>query len=406
MCFFMLDECIIVNEGLKVKLYPDKVMVDKFNRSLGNARFVWNNLLTEYQKTFELFKQHGYTKLKCNQTTFNTMLTMLKKQYPFLYDSESSTLQQVYRDLIHSFNGFFKKNSNYPKFKSKMNPKNGFRIQNNKNIKITSNTIVLPKLGKVHYRTSPQYKQLLKESKINNVTIKKEHNHYYAVFNIETEKQTMKKTGEAVGIDLGIRTLATLSNGLKITNLDTTREDKMIKKYHRVLSRKKYNSKRYNKTLKTLGKWIQRKNNRLNDAYHKLSHYIVKNYDIICMETLDIKEIFQNTDFSSSLQSIAWKKLVDMIKYKCEWYGKKFIQINRWFPSSKNCSQCGYYYKDLSDKKEWTCPHCQTHHDRDINAAKNIQKEGLIDLIDETFVNLRNWGDSTVILLSWESTSP
>ena len=406
MCFFMLDECIIVNEGLKVKLYPDKVMVDKFNRSLGNARFVWNNLLTEYQKTFELFKQHCYTKLKCNQTTFNTMLTMLKKQYPFLYDSESSTLQQVYRDLIHSFNGFFKKNSNYPKFKSKMNPKNGFRIQNNKNIKITSNTIVLPKLGKVHYRTSPQYKQLLKESKINNVTIKKEHNHYYAVFNIETEKQPMKKTGEAVGIDLGIRTLATLSNGLKITNLDTTREDKMIKKYHRVLSRKKYNSKRYNKTLKTLGKWIQRKNNRLNDAYHKLSHYIVKNYDIICMETLDIKEIFQNTDFSSSLQSIAWKKLVDMIKYKCEWYGKKFIQINRWFPSSKNCSQCGYYYKDLSDKKEWTCPHCQTHHDRDINAAKNIQKEGLIDLIDETFVNLRNWGDSTVILLSWESTSP
>ena len=406
MCFFMLDECIIVNEGLKVKLYPDKVMKDKFNQSLGNARFVWNNLLTEYQKTFELFKQHGYTKLKCNQTTFNTMLTMLKKQYPFLNESESSTLQQVYRDLIRSFNGFFKNISNYPRFKSKKNPKNGFRIQNNNNIKITSNTIVLPKLGKVHYRTSPQYKQLLKESKINNVTIKKEHNHYYAVFNIETEKQPMKKTGEAVGIDLGIRTLATLSNGLKITNLDTTREDKMIKKYHRVLSRKKYNSKRYNKTLKTLGKWIQRKNNRIKDAYHKLSHYIVKNYDIICMETLDIKEIFQNTDLSSRLQSISWKKLVDMIKYKCEWYGKKFIQINRWFASSKNCSQCGYYYKDLGDKKEWTCPHCQTHHDRDINAAKNIKKEGLIDLIDETLVNLRNWGDSTVILLSWESTSP
>ena len=97
----------------------------------------------------------------------------------------------------------------------------------------------------------------------------------------------------------------------------------MIKKYRRVLSQRKYNSKRYNKTLKTLGKWIQRKNNRLNDAYHKLSHYIVKNYDIICMETLDIKEIFQNTDFSSSLQSIAWRKLVDMIKYKCERYGKK-----------------------------------------------------------------------------------
>lgn len=373
----MFDECTIVNEGLKVKLYPDKSMKDKFNQSLGNARFVWNNLLNEYQETFKMFKEQGYTKLKCNQTTFNTMLTMLKKQYPFLYESESSSLQQVYRDLLQSFNRFFNNTSNYPKFKSKKNPKHGFRIQNNNNnIKITNNTIVLPKLGEVHYRTSTQYKQLLKESKINNVTIKKEHNNYYAVFNIETEKHSMEKTGQTVGIDLGIRTLATLSNGLKITNLDTTYEDKMIKKYYRILSRRKYNSKRYNKILKTLGKWIQRKTNKIEDAYHKLSHYLVKNYDIICMEDLDIKELFQNTDLSSSLQSMSWRKLVDMIKYKCEWYGKKFIQISRWFPSSKNCSQCGYYYKDLGDKEEWTCPHCQTHHDRDINAAKNIKNEG------------------------------
>ena len=93
------------------------------------------------------------------------------------------------------------------------------------------------------------------------------------------------------------------------------------------------------------------------------------------METLDIKELFQNTDLSSHLQSISWKKLVEMIKYKSEWYGKKFIQISKWFPSSKICSNCGYYYKDLGDEEEWTCPHCQTHHDRDINAAKNIKKE-------------------------------
>ena len=122
----------------------------------------------------------------------------------------------------------------------------------------------------------------------------------------------MEKTDKAVGIDLGIRTLATLSNGLKIINLDTTHEDRMIKKYYRVLSRKKYNSNRYNKILKTLGKWIQRKTNKIKDAYHKLSHYIVKNYDIIYMETLDIKELFQNTDLSSRLQSISWKKLVEM----------------------------------------------------------------------------------------------
>ena len=124
------------------------------------------------------------------------------------------------------------------------------------------------------------------------------------------------------------------------------------------------------------------------------------------INSLNIKGMLQNQKLSHKLHVISLSKFVEMIKYKCEWYGKKFIQISKWFPSSKICSQCGYYYKDLGDKKEWTCPHCQTHHDRDINAAKNIKKEGLRLLMDETFVNLRNWGDSTVILLSWESTGP
>ncbi len=182
---------------------------------------------------------------------------------------------------------------------------------------------------------------------------------------------------------MGIKTLSTLSNGQKIANLDTTAEDRKIKKYYRRLSKKKYRSNRYNKTLKTLGKWITKKQNKLNDTYHKLSNYIVKNYDIICMEDLDIKELFEEKKFSSFLQTIGWRKLINMIKYKCQWYGKIFIQINRWYPSSKICSNCGYYNKDLKNEKEWTYPHCQKTHDRDINAAKNIHKQCLIDLINE-----------------------
>jgi len=402
----MFSEYNLVNKGIVVKLYPDESMKDKINQNINNARLTWNKLLEEYQETFELFKQQGYTKLQCNQKTFNTMLNMLKTQYPFLYESESSSLQQVYRDLITAFNRFFNNTSDYPRFKSKKNPKQSFRIQNNNNIKIQDNTIVLPKLGKVHYRTSTHYKRLLKESKINNVTIKKEHGHFYAVFNIETEVETMDYTYKSVGIDLGMRTLAILSNGLKITNLDTTHEEKMIKKYQKSLSRKKYNSNRYNKTLKKLGKWIQRKNNRIKDAYHKLSNYLVKTYDLICMETLDIRKIFETTDYSKKLQNISWYKLVEMIKYKCEWYDKIFVQISQWYPSSKNCNVCGYYNKDLGEEKRWTCPHCQTQHDRDINAAKNIEQEGYRLLQEKTKMNLRNWGDSTVKLLSWESTSP
>ena len=397
----------IVNKGLVVRLYPDECMVRELNQNIGNARFTWNQLLDEYQKTYELFKQHGYNRLNCNMTTFNTMLNMLKKWYPFLYLSESSSLQQVYRDLLNAFKKFFNEGAGYPCFKSKKHPKQSFRIQNNNNIKIKDNMIVLPKIGKVYYRTSKEYKTILNsnEIKINNVTIKKSNGKFYAVFNIEMPVESFEKTFLSVGIDLGLETLATLSNELKITNLDLTYEEKMIKKYQRILSRKNYDSNRYRKVQKTYWKWIDKKNNKIKDAYHKLSHYLTKVYDIICMEDLDIKEMFQDSDLSSKLQRIGLASLVDKIKYKAEWYDKVFIQISRWFPSSKNCHQCGYYNKNLKrNQREWTCPECGTHHDRDANAAKNILMEGL-RIYHENLVNLRDWGDSTVILEALASTA-
>ena len=394
-----------VNLGLKVRLYPDGDMMIKINQNIGNSRFTWNKLLEGYKETYKLFKFHGYSKLKCNMTTFNAMLNMLKKEHDFLYLSESSSLQQVYRDLIHAYNKFFNGESDYPRFKSKKHDKKSFRIQNNGNIKIKDNIIILPKLGGVYYRTSKKYREKLKKVKINNVTIKIENGKYYAVFNIETEIPEFPKTKEFVGIDLGMRTLATLDNGLKIANLDVTYEENMIKKYQKRLSRQKNNSNRYKKTLKTYWKWIDQKKNKINDYYHKTTTKIVEKYDIIILEDLNIKGMFQNPRYSPKLQKIAWKKFVEMIKYKAEIYGKTLRQISRWYPSSKICSNCGHYNKDLKYETEWKCPQCQKTHDRDINAAKNILKQGLTDLIDET-MNLWNRGDSTVILLSWESISP
>ena len=122
-----------VNLGLKVRLYPDEDIMSKINQNIGNSRFTWNKLLECYQETYKLFKFHGYTKLKCNMTTFNAMLNMLKKEHYFLYLSESSSLQQVYRDLIHAYNKFFSGEGGYPRFKSKKHDKKAFRIQNNSN---------------------------------------------------------------------------------------------------------------------------------------------------------------------------------------------------------------------------------------------------------------------------------
>ena len=152
----------------------------------------------------------------------------------------------------------------------------------------------------------------------------------------------------------------------------------MIKKYQKKLSRQKYKSKNYQKTLKKYYKWLNRKNNKIQNTYHHLSKYLVEKYDLIAMEDLNIKGMFKNKKWSPKLQKIGLYKLLQMIKYKSEWYEKTFIQIDRFYPSSKTCNKCGYQKKDLTlDIRQWTCPSCHTHHNRDTNAAKNILKEAI-----------------------------
>ena len=182
-----------VNMGLKVVIYPDEDMVSVLEQNIGNHRFVWNKILERYGELYNLFKSNGYP-LNPNISNLNVILNMLKKEYSFLYESESSSLQQVCRDLNKAFNKFFKEGAGYPKFKSKKNNTQSFRIQKNKeNIKITNKRIRLAKIGYVHYRTSKKYKNLLKSSKINNITVKKENRKYYAIVNIKTSINELEK---------------------------------------------------------------------------------------------------------------------------------------------------------------------------------------------------------------------
>ena len=151
----------------------------------------------------------------------------------------------------------------------------------------------------------------------------------------------------------------------------------MIKKYKKQLSRQKYMSQNYKKTLKKLYKWTNKKNNKIKNAYHQFSTYLVKSFDTIAMEDLNIKGMFQNKKWAPKLQRISLYKLLSMIKYKCEWYGKTFVQIDRFYPSTKKCNICGHKKDNLTlDIRQWTCPHCGTQHQRDINAAINILNEG------------------------------
>ena len=218
----------------------------------------------------------------------------------------------------------------------------------------------------------------MKNCKINNVTVKRENGKYYAIVNIKTTVEELEKTNQNIGIDLGLKNLATLSNGQEIANLDLKKEETMIQKYQKKLSRQKYMSKNYQKTLKKYYKWQNRKNNKIQNAYHQISKKIVTQYDIIAMETLNIKGMFQNKRWAHKLQKISLYQLLKMLKYKAEWYGKKFIQIPRFYPSTKTCHICGYQNNNLTlDNRQWTCPSCRTHHKRDVNAAKNILNKAI-----------------------------
>ena len=372
----------LVNKGLRIRIYPNRDMMQKIEQNIGNARFTWNQLLQMYSETYRLFKHHGYTKLRCNMTTFNTMLNMLKAEYSFLGLSESTSLQQVFRDLINAFNKFFNEGAGYPQMKSKRNPKQSFRIQNNKKrntVHVKGCYLHLPKLGDVKFRTSKEYKDLLMDSVINNVTVCKENGLYFAVVNIETIHIPIKpKRDCAVGIDLGLKNLATLSTGLKIVNLNFEKEDERIKFYQRQMSRRTKGSRGYNEAQGKYWKWVNRKKNRKNDAYHRFTHYIVSNFSTICMETLNIKGMFQNNKWSSKLQRNGLYMIVEQLKYKCDWNDVCFVQVDRFYPSSQLCNNCGYQHHDLGiGVGEWVCPECKTFHDRDINASLNIRDEGL-----------------------------
>lgn len=262
-----------------------------------------------------------------------------------------------------------------------------FRIQaNNNNIRLNKrkSRIQVPTIGKIKFKTSKEHKQKIQESKINNMTIKLENGIYYGIINLNTKYKPMKRSFEAVGIDIGIRRPLTCSNGLNIEELNLTREEKNIKYYQREMDKKEPGSRRYRIAQEKYWKAMNKKINKKNDQYHKITHHIVKNNDIIALETLNIKGWFKNNRWAPKLQRISLYEIIRQLKYKPQRNNRKIIQVGRFFPSSQKCSNCGYQYTDLKlGEEEWTCPQCGKHHDRDLNASINIKNEGLRLLLKE-----------------------
>ena len=371
----------------KIEFVPDKDLEGDLNFNFRASGYVFNKTL-EYSRYREnLVKEFGIgEKWRVDRTYTQEIVRTLKKQKPFLKKADSTCLQASTDRLIHSYNGFYDSRSGRPKQKSlKKNPVKSITFRNNEystkdgvkgSLRWEGNRFRLNKIGYIEVK----YKRDI-DGKIKEATVLKENGRWFLciVYELGHIEPREKFTGPElyVGIDVGITDFLTFSNGKVIQKPDLKKINAKIIKYQQKLDGQKKGGSNWKKTLTKLQDCQNKKNNIVNDYYQKISYNIVKHCKFIAMETLNIRGMLKS-NLSRSIHEISWGKLIEMIKYKAEWYGREFIQIDRWFPSSKKCHVCGKINPDLGrDEREWECPHCHSILQRDVNAAKNILDEGL-----------------------------
>ena len=370
------------HKAYKFRIYPNAYQEVLIIKTIGCVRFVYNYFLALWNEEYSK-NGKGLTYNSCS-----AMLPQMKKNEAtsWLKEVDSIALQSSVKNLSDSFSRFFKKQNRRPQFKSKKNPVQSYTTKNvNKSITIIENIIKLPKLGQVKFAKSREL-----NGRILNATIRKNPSgKFFVSILCEEEVPELPKTGLEIGIDLGITDFAILSNGQKIdNNRFTSKMEKTLKREQRKLSRRALNAKKagkelfeaknYQKQKQKVARLHEKVINQRTDFLNKLSTEIVKNHDSICIEDLNTKDMLRNHKLAKSISDVSWFSFVSKLQYKAEWYGREIIKVDKWFPSSQLCSKCGHKDgKKSLEIREWTCPVCHAHHDRDINASKNILAEGL-----------------------------
>ena len=376
----------IIYKSIRVRLYPIEEQEVLINKTLGCCRFVYNQTLENCKQSYKQTQHFPSGKER------SANLVPLKEEYEFLKEVSAVALVQSIRDLDSALNNFFKNRNHFgfPQFKSKHNQKQSYRTPYSNGIAriIDDKHIRLPKLGKIRTK-----KFLVpNEYRLFNITIEKTNTgKYYASICIETEVQPLPKTSKQVGFDLGLIDLLIGSDGTKYKRLKfayanrdkLTKEQRKLSKMRTKLERKNANldeCKNYQKQKHKVAKLHEHITNCAKDFNHKLSRKLVEEYDLLAFENLNVEGMKKNHSLAYSISDVRWSQLLGFIKYKCQWYGKEFKQVDRFYASSKICSECGTYHKDIVNSlkvREWICPDCGAHHDRDVNAAKNILIQAL-----------------------------
>lgn len=358
-------------KGYKFRLEPNRKQQNIINQTNGCGRFVYNHFLDVRSKAWKDSK----TSVSYNKTS--EMLTELKKELTWLKDADSMALQESLKDLDKAFQNFFEKRGGYPKFHSKHDHNQSYRTRNQKDgIRIVGKYLVLPKLGKVKFRQSRPV-----EGTILNATIRKTPSgKYFVCLCVKTEAEPKLNKGGEIGIDVGIKTFYTDSNGNEVENPKHLRKsEKKLKREQRKLSRKEKGSKNRNKQRIRLARVHEKIANQRQDFLQKQTTTLVSENQTICVEDLRVKNMLRNHKLAKSISDVAWGMFFRMLEYKAPWYGVEVHKIPTFYPSSQTCHQCGYINQDVKNLKvrKWTCPECGAVHDRDKNASDNILKKGL-----------------------------
>lgn len=382
-------------KAIKVRIYPTDVQKQFISRQLGCCRKIYN-LLLDYKKTEWEQNRHSVG-LKDMGKYLTDLKT--KDEYFYLNEVHSKVLQQSMQDLNKAFDNFFKslkknKSVGYPKFKSKHDTKQSCRFPsdifnrtNYKCDKIKGNRITLIKqLSDIHFKCSKRDEKYLnnKQQYIRSVTLSKtSSNKYYLSILIDYQQIKYEPIDTVIGLDLGIKDFCVDSNGNRYENTHFYKNsEKRIKFLSKQLNRKQKGSKNKNKARIKLAKLHEKITNRRNNYLHQISSMLVNENQIICIEDLNVKGMMSNHHLAKAIQDLGLHEFRRQLEYKCQFYGRQLVVIDRFYPSSKTCHECRYKNSKLTlNDREWICPKCGKHIDRDYNAALNILDEGLKQIL-------------------------